>query len=115
VLEGERVRLEARMRELLDDAEDRRKDAPMSDDNEEYERSRDEANRLADMETQLEPGLAEPAPAGFVAERDVDWDKVQHLIFSDAPPEARAAIRAGELRWALSGFDGTVGERVSRR
>jgi len=24
------------------------------------------------METQLEPGLAEPAPAGFVAERDVD-------------------------------------------
>ena len=46
-----------------------------------------------------------PAPAGFVAERDVDWDKVQHLIFSDAPPEARAAIRAGELRWALSGFD----------
>ena len=77
----------------------------MSDDNEEYERSRDEASRLADMETQLEPGLAEPAPAGFVAERDVDWDKVQHLIFSDAPPEARAAIRAGELRWALSGFD----------
>ena len=39
----------------------------MSDDNEEYERSRDEANRLAGMETQLEPGLAEPAPAGFVA------------------------------------------------
>jgi hypothetical protein len=85
----------------------------MSDDNEEYERSRDEANRLADMETQLEPGLAEPAPARFVAERDVDWDKVQHLIFSDAPPEARAAIRAGELRWALSGFDGTGWGSVS--
>ena len=86
----------------------------MSDDNEEYERSRDEANRLADMETQLEPGLAEPAPAGFVAERDVDWDKVQHLIFSDAPPEARAAIRAGELRWALSGFDGRRSVSVFR-
>jgi hypothetical protein len=85
----------------------------MSDDNEEYERSRDEASRLAGMETQLEPGLAEPAPAGFVAERDVDWDKVQHLIFSDAPPEARAAIRAGELRWALSGFDGTGWGSVS--
>ncbi len=56
----------------------------MSDDNEEYERSRDEANRLVGMETQLEPGLAEPAPAGFVAGRDVDWDKVQHLIFWSA-------------------------------
>jgi hypothetical protein len=85
----------------------------MSDDNEEYERSRDEANQLAGMETQLEPGLAEPAPAGFAAERDVDWDKVQHLIFSDAPPEARAAIRASELRWALSGFDGTNWGSVS--
>ena len=51
------------------------------------------------------PGLAKPAPAGFAAGRDVDWDKVQHLIFSDGAPEARAAIRAGELRWALSGFD----------
>jgi len=63
------------------------------------------------LETQLEPGLAEPAPAGFVAERDVDWDKVQHLIFSDGAPEARAAIRAGELRWALSGFDRRAGGR----
>ncbi len=85
----------------------------MSDDNEEYERSRDEANQLAGMETQLEPGLAEPAPAGFAAERDVDWDKVQHLIFSDGAPQARAAIRASELRWALSGFDGTNWGSVS--
>ena len=61
----------------------------------------------------LSRGLAEPAPAGFAAGRDVDWDKVQHLIFSDAPPEARAAIRAGELRWALFGFDGTGWGSVS--
>jgi hypothetical protein len=37
----------------------------MSDDSEEYERSRDEANRLAGMETQLEPGLAEPHRRGL--------------------------------------------------
>jgi hypothetical protein len=81
------------------------KDEAMSDDNE-YERKRDEASQLADMEAQLEPGLAEPVPAGFDAERDVDLNKVEHLIFSDAPPEVRAAIRTGELRWGLSGFDG---------
>jgi hypothetical protein len=78
----------------------------MSDDNEAYERKRDEADRLADMEAQLDPRLAEPLPAGFDAERDVDRDKVEHLIFSEASPEARAAIGAGELRWGLAGFDG---------
>ena len=36
----------------------------MSDDNEEYERSRDEANRLADMETQLSRGWQSPHRRG---------------------------------------------------
>jgi hypothetical protein len=42
----------------------------MSDDNEEYERSRDEANRLADMETQVTAGpVIAKIPAAVGASR----------------------------------------------
>jgi hypothetical protein len=76
----------------------------MSDD-EKYEQARADADQMADMAAEFDPELAEPVPAGFDAERDVDRAKVEHLIFEFAPPETKAAIGAGELRWGLSGFD----------
>jgi hypothetical protein len=72
---------------------------------EEYEAKRAEAERLADLDAQLDPRLAEPLPAGFDADRDIDTDKVERLILDGAPPDAADRIRAGELRWMLTGFD----------
>ena len=74
----------------------------MSTDDDEFERMRVEA----DLDAQLDPRLAEPLPAGWDGDRDIDLEKVRQLIFAQAPPEGKAAILAGELRLALSGFDG---------
>ena len=77
----------------------------MSTDDEPYEQARQDADRTADMDAQFDPGLAEPVPAGWDPDRDVDQDKVERLILAGAPPDAADEIRSGRLRWSLSGFD----------
>ncbi len=64
----------------------------MTDNDEAYEQAR--ADQPADMQAQFD---AEPVPAGFDAELDVDPDKVEHLTFSSATPQSKAAILAGRV------------------
>jgi hypothetical protein len=77
----------------------------MSTDNEEYEGKRADAERVAELDAALKPALAQPVPADWDPERDVDRDKVWRLILADAPADVADEIRAGRLRWSLAGFD----------
>jgi hypothetical protein len=77
----------------------------VSTDDEEYERKRADADRVADLAAQFDPALADPVPAGWDGDRDVDQDKVWRLILAGAPPDAEEELRAGRLRWSLAGFD----------
>jgi hypothetical protein len=70
----------------------------------EYEQKRADAEQLAAMEAQVDPTLAEPAPADLELDRALVDRKIQAELLA-GPPEVREDWAAGRLQWALGGFD----------
>jgi hypothetical protein len=70
----------------------------------EYEQKRAETEALADLESQVDPTLATPAPADLELDRALVDRKIQRELLA-APLEVREDWEAGRLHWALNGFD----------